>query len=280
MSFNILKARSDRQSGPWDARKQSVAGAVQAFGPDLLGAQEVQSFQADYLRGELRGYGFVSAGRNNGMFAGESVAILFRSERFEKLDEGHFWLSKRPEVPGSRNWGSVVPRMVSWVHLRDGARDRRLFLFNVHFDPLSWRARMRSVWVLRQQIVRLAGRSPVIVTGDFNTQAGSKTHATVLVGMSDGGLELIDAYRSAHPQKERYEGTWHGPSGRRRRRRIDWILHTRHFSTVRCEIDRDRRSGRYPSDHFPVTAVLGWQHGGAASGNPHKGPLDGIADSD
>ncbi len=262
MSFNIMKARSDRRSGPWDARKQSVAGAVQAFGPDLLGAQEVQSFQADYLRGEFREYGFVSAGRNNRRFAGESVAILFRSDRFEKLDEGHFWLSKRPDTPGSRNWGSVLPRMVSWVHLGDLAGDRRLFLFNVHFDPLSWRARMRSVWVLRQQIVRLAGPLPVIVTGDFNTQAGNKTYSTVLRGMDDGGLELIDAYRSVHRQKERYEGTWHGPSGRRARRRIDWILHTRHFTTAHADIDRDRRNGRYPSDHFPITAVLGWRHGG------------------
>ncbi|MGB2824489.1 MAG: endonuclease/exonuclease/phosphatase family protein [Phycisphaerae bacterium] len=258
MSFNIMKARSDRRSGPWDVRKQPVGMAIRAFGPDLLGAQEVQSFQAEYLRGELREYGFVSAGRNSGMFAGESVAILFRSDRFERLDEGHFWLSKRPEVPGSRNWGSVVPRMVSWVQLRDSARKRPLFLFNAHFDPLSWRARMRSVWVLRQQIVRLAGRLPVIVTGDFNTQAGNKTYSTVLGGMNDGGLELIDAYRSAHRQKERYEGTWHGPSGRRARRRIDWVLHTRHFKTIRADIDRDRRNDRFPSDHFPVTAVLGW----------------------
>lgn len=260
MSFNILKALSDRQAGAWNTRKRSVAMAIWAYGPDLLGAQEVRSFQARFLRDQLREYGFVSAGRDEGPFAGESVAIFFRSDRFERLAAGHFWLSKTPDVPGSKNWGAVVPRIVLWVRLGDRrAGGRELLLLNTHFDPLSWRARMRSVWVLRRQIVRLAGSAGTIVTGDFNTQAGRKTYQTVLSGMCDGGLELADAYRSVHPAKARYEGTWHGPTGRRARRRIDWILHTPHFAAAAADIDRNRRNGRFPSDHFPVTATLTWR---------------------
>ena len=222
MSFNIQKERGGSRAGRWAGRKEPVLLAIRAFDPDLLGAQEVQPRQVAHLREELSEYGFASAGRNQRVFAGESTAIFYRTERFERLDAGHFWLSKAPDRPGSRHWHSVVPRVVCWVQLRDRLRrGRRLFLFNAHFCPVSWGARMQSVWLLRQRIVRLAGRLPAVVTGDFNTQAGGKAYTTLRDGMHDGGLELIDAYRAVHPDPEPYEGTWHGPSGRRGRRRID-----------------------------------------------------------
>ncbi|HUS91994.1 MAG TPA: endonuclease/exonuclease/phosphatase family protein [Phycisphaerae bacterium] len=256
MSFNILKEKVSGHAASWQNRKERVVLAIRAFDPDLLGAQEVQYRQAEYLRGELGDYGFVSAGRDQGLFAGECAAVFYRSERFEKLNEGHFWLSREPDRPGSRHWHSVVPRIVTWAHLRDVRGGRRMFLFNTHFCPLSWRARLQSVWVLRRQVHRLAEREPVVVTGDFNTRAGGKAYNALLGGMDDGGLRLLDTYRVAHSQAERYEGTWHGPSGRRARRRIDWILHTPDFTVLDAEIDRERRDGRFPSDHFPVTATL------------------------
>ncbi len=37
---------------------------------------------------------------------------------------------------------------------------------------------------------------------------------------------------------------------------MDWILATSHFQTIRCEIDHTRGPGGYPSDHFPVIAIL------------------------
>jgi endonuclease/exonuclease/phosphatase family metal-dependent hydrolase len=37
---------------------------------------------------------------------------------------------------------------------------------------------------------------------------------------------------------------------------MDWILASSYFQTIDAEIDHTRRSGGYPSDHFPVTATL------------------------
>ena len=259
MSLNVLSARAGPRSVRWKARRQSVAMAIWAFGPDLLAAQEVQSVQSDYLRQELPQYEFVSAGRDAGLFSGESVAIFFRSDRFERLDEGHFWLSKRPDRPGSRNWGSVSPRLVSWVKLRDRRRrgDDRLFLFNTHFDAFSRWARFRSAGTLRERIVQFTEGLPAIVAGDFNAAAGRKLYEAVLGEPGGDGLQLFDAYRAVHPVKQKNEGTWHG-RGIRIPRRIDWVLHTRHFVVVDAYIDRNKRNGRYPSDHFPVTATLRW----------------------
>jgi len=260
MSFNILNAKSWLDMGRWRKRRDAVATCIRAFGPDLLGAQEVLNFQAEYLRRQLSEYQFVGAGRGDGVLAGECVAIFFRSDRFEKLDEGHFWLSRTPDVPGSTDWVSVFPRMASWVKLADRARPQEpLFLFNTHFHPFSPRARRRSARILRERIAGIAGSSPAVVTGDFNANAGRRTHAAVLAGRGAEGLELIDAYRSANPGRAKYEGTFRVPRPKRARRRIDWILHTPHFTTVAAAIDRKKRNGRYPSDHFPVVAALRWQ---------------------
>ena len=40
--------------------------------------------------------------------------------------------------------------------------------------------------------------------------------------------------------------------------RIDFVLHTTHFRATAAAIDRHQRDGRYPSDHYPVNAVLVW----------------------
>jgi len=49
-------------------------------------------------------------------------------------------------------------------------------------------------------------------------------------------------------------GTFNGFEGVRTGPRIDWILHTQDLVPLSCEIIRDSRDGRFPSDHFPVVA--------------------------
>ncbi|MGE0478896.1 MAG: hypothetical protein AB7Q17_00365 [Phycisphaerae bacterium] len=51
-------------------------------------------------------------------------------------------------------------------------------------------------------------------------------------------------------------GTYHGFDGIADTPRIDWILHNRRFVADAADIIRTSASGRYPSDHFPVTATL------------------------
>jgi endonuclease/exonuclease/phosphatase family metal-dependent hydrolase len=258
MSFNILNCRGLHDVQGWERRRSAVAAAIAGFGPDLLGAQEVQPAQAEYLRKKLKGYHILSVGRNDGPFAGERVAIFYRDQRFQKLDEGRFWLSNTPHVPGSRYWDCFMPRTACWLNLRDRVTGLRFFLFNTHFDPLSIRARWRSAEVLRRMITHLAGTAPTIVTGDFNARPGLLTYQSLLWGWNDDGPFLIDAFRQANPDEHKGKGTFRGLRGIRSRRRIDWILHTPHFMAAEATIDRSKRDGSWPSDHFPVAARLWW----------------------
>ena len=258
MSFNVRVRTIIDLGNHWNLRRELLVQTIRDFDPDLLGTQESLAAQSDYLRRQLPGYGFVGAGRDDGRRDGEMCGVFYRTSKFQKLDAGHFWLSEKPHKPGSRSWGSVFPRMVTWVKLRprDGGRD--FYFFNTHLDAFSSRAREQQSRLLRQQIERIAGFAPVVLTGDFNTDEGTGPYR-VLTGTRSGvGAGLVDTLRAADPTPDRDEGTRHGFRGGKGGDRIDWILASRDFQPISGGIDRSRRGGRYPSDHFPVTAVLRW----------------------
>jgi endonuclease/exonuclease/phosphatase family metal-dependent hydrolase len=198
-------------------------------------------------------------GRDDGREAGEMMALYFRKERFEKLDGGHFWLSEMPDEPGSKSWDSSLPRMVTWVKLRDrqDASARSIAYFNTHFDHQGPIARLESARLVRQRIQHSDDNCSIILTGDFNTAVASEPYHA-LFDEADGKMSpIIDSYRARHPKPSANEGTFSAfqvseTSGER----IDWIGASRDFQVLEASIDHTDRDGRTPSDHFPVTAVL------------------------
>ncbi len=268
MSFNLRTATFIDAQNHWNLRKKLVVKSINTFSPDLLGTQECQASQARYLKEQLPGYQFVGVGRNNGKADGEMCGVFFRNDRFIKLDEGHFWLSKTPNKPGSKSWGSAFKRMVTWVRLapRDGSK-RAFYFFNTHMDNSSQMARVQGAWLLRRKIDEIADGRPVIVTGDFNTDSGTTPYQLLVRGPQDWRGYLIDTYRQTNPVPGLNEGTRHKFHGKTTGDRIDWIITTNNFTTVSAEIDRTKYNGQYPSDHFPVTAVLRLQPGSQFAGH-------------
>jgi len=254
MSFNVRLGVADDGDDSWEHRKELLLETVRAFAPDLLGTQETYPFQAEYLLEGLGGYEYVGWPRQPGSQDGEQCGILFRSERFEQRDAGQFWLSETPEQPGSRSWDAAFPRVVTWVRLWDRAQERELVFLNTHFDHLGARARAESARMLREHALGLEPPGAWIATGDFNTPEGSEPWLALV-----GDPAVSDTFRAAHPEPEEGEGTFNGFTGERTGGRIDWILCGPGFETLAAAIDRTQREGRFPSDHFPVTAVLRWR---------------------
>jgi endonuclease/exonuclease/phosphatase family metal-dependent hydrolase len=187
------------------------------------------------------------------------MALYFRRDRFEKLAGGHFWLSETPDVVGSKSWDSSLPRMVTWVKLRDRQRPngKPIAYFNTHFDHLGKTARLESARLVGRQIATLGKDCAVILTGDFNTDEASPPYQALFDAQNGVAATLVDSYRATHPERAAAEGTFSGFQATQiEGARIDWIGVSRDWQVIAADIDRATRDGRTPSDHFPVTAVL------------------------
>lgn len=255
MTFNIRYGTAGDGENHWDKRKEFLAATIHAFNPDLLGTQETLAFQRDYLADKMPGYGVFAAGRDDGKDAGEMAALYWRQSRFEKLDGGHFWLSEAPDKPGSKGWDAALPRIATWVKLRDRTtpRAKPLLFANTHFDHRGQRARTESAKLIRERVAKLGEGCTLIVTGDFNAEEGGEPYKALFAADSP----LVDVFRIAHPTRAADEGTFTGfRATKTSGPRIDWIGSSRDWSVTSAAIDRTAKDGRTPSDHFPVTAVL------------------------
>ncbi|ADW18815.1 Endonuclease/exonuclease/phosphatase [Desulfobulbus propionicus DSM 2032] len=254
MSFNIRYGLADDGDNHWNRRKHFALDRIRAFGPDLLGLQECRDDgQAEFVRACLPEYHFWGVHRQGpGDTALEMAPLLFRRSAFTLLDSGCFWLSESPDDPGSMSWGSNYPRTVSWVRLACRGTGKTLLYANTHFDyePSAIDGDARC---LRQWLDRHCREMPCIVTGDFNADKRSDAYRL----LTDGG-NLLDALRQVAPQGGN-ESTFHAFGRPEEQAAIDWILVSSHFRVTEARIDRSCHGHLFPSDHYPITAVLDWQ---------------------
>lgn len=253
MSFNIRYGTAKDRKNAWRKRKELVAETIQNRKPDLLGLQEAIDFQVEFLAEKLPEYTVYAVPRVPGK-GGETCAIFFRTERFEKSDQGTFWLSKTPDEVGSISWDSSLPRIASWVRLKEKASGQELLYMNTHFDHQGPTAREKSAKLLRAEIGKLAKGAPAVLTGDFNCGEGTEPYQNLTAGPQG----LRDTYRELNekhdlPNEITFTGFGLNPGTAR----IDWVLCTEEWTILEAGIDRHRgKKDRHPSDHEPVYAVL------------------------
>jgi endonuclease/exonuclease/phosphatase family metal-dependent hydrolase len=254
MSFNIRYGTAKDGENEWPARREQLFDLLRERDADLLGLQEALAFQIDEILAALPGYAALGVGRDDAGRDGEFSAILFKKGRFRVADAGTFWFSDTPEVPASKSWGNNITRICTWARFID--RDGRGFYhFNLHLDHQSQPSRERSTVLLRQRIEsRAFAADPVIVTGDFNVGERNPALATLVAGTD--GARFVDTYRVLHPD-ETVVGTFSGfKMGNVNGDKIDYVLAPPDAEVITAEIIRTSRNDRYPSDHFPVTALI------------------------
>jgi endonuclease/exonuclease/phosphatase family metal-dependent hydrolase len=234
--------------------------------PDLIGLQEALSFQVDEILAAVPGYAAVGVGRDDGKAAGEMSAILFRTERFRVAASGTFWFSDTPEVVASKTWGNRITRISTWARLID--RDGTAFtLYNLHLDHESQPSREKSTALLLQRIAaRPFPTEPVIVTGDFNTGESNAALQVLLGPAGPAGARtaasasprpaFVDTFRLLHPDDAEVGSFTSFVFGQTKGDKIDYVLVQPGTTVLSAGIVRTAENGRYPSDHFPVTARI------------------------
>ncbi|MBL9202186.1 MAG: endonuclease/exonuclease/phosphatase family protein [Opitutaceae bacterium] len=256
MSCNVRLSAANDGEDAWPKRREFLLETIARYAPDLIGFQEVLEDQHDAIVERMTGYGFSGVARNDGKRSGEWSNVGFRKDRFELLDSATFWLSEQPEVPGSKSWDAAITRICTWVQLREKTTGREFYFANTHFDHRGVVARVEAARLISARLSQLASGGPMILTGDFNVTEDTPPYATLVRPETPGAIKWIDAFRVVHPTRSPDEASFHGFNGTTKGSRIDFVFHTAHFSPLGAAINRSQKEGRYPSDHYPVTAEL------------------------
>lgn len=269
-TFNIRLDTSADGMNAWPHRRALVCSLLD--GAEIWGLQEALPGQVRAISSAMPGIGMLARSRDPDPDRDEACPIAWRSDLWslDPVEHGTFWLSERPDQPGSRSWDSSLPRICTFARLLPTPTAPRgrvpIYVFNVHLDHRGAEARARSAELVAQRIACRTHADPVILLGDFNDGPESAPLRTLCPGAGractarpgDGCMQdasLRDAWRVANahaPERGTYTGWADATEGPR----IDFILVSPSLSVERSTIDDRRPGGRWPSDHMPVTATL------------------------
>jgi len=248
MSFNIRYGTANDGDNHWLKRREHLFALLREQQADVIGLQEALHGQITEILQAVPGYAYVGVGRSDGRRAGEYAAILYRTARLQARRSDTFWFSDTPAVVKSTSWGNQIERISTWAYFED-REGPAFYVFNVHLDHQSQPSRERSVALLLARIGALDPKAPVVVTGDFNAGENNPAARAMLA-------VFRDSFRIRHPDASE-AGTFHGfKSGQTGGDKIDFVFVEPGIEVLDAAIVRTSRDGRYPSDHFPVTARI------------------------
>lgn len=237
----------------WSKRTEAVRQFFYEEKPDVVGTQELTLQTVMEMEALLPEYGWIGQGRNGGE-KGEYCAVFFRKERFEWVDKGTFWLARDENRKGKRDWMAVLPRICTWVLLKEKNTGELLLVYNTHLDHISPLARRNGLKLIGKHIQRQGGRVPCILTGDFNATPGSGAirvleDLDVQYGLFSGSS--YNLFLNAEGQR-----TYHGFRGKTIGKPFDYIFTSKEIEIMEAQIIQKKYDDRYPSDHFPIVMKI------------------------
>lgn len=277
-SFNVRydnKGDAEKGNG-WQQRYPVITELIRYNDFEIFGAQEVLHNMLEDLLANLPGYAYIGVGRDDGKTQGEYAPIFYKTDRFQLLQSGQFWLSKNTESP-NKGWDAALPRICTWGEFKDKKSKLRFYFFNLHMDHVGVVARSESSKLVLQKIKEMCGNEPVILTGDFNVDQTNDNYKI----LANSGV-FNDSYEVA---EFRYalNGTFNAfDPNLKTNSRIDHVFVSPFFEVKKYGILTDTyrtklndniiRKGdfpkevhlmdyvsRLPSDHFPVKVKLSFK---------------------
>ena len=244
-SYNLRYNTPNDGVNAWPNRKENVKGLIRFHEFDIFGVQEALIGQLKDVA-ELTEYTFYGKGRDDGKEGGEHSAIFYKKDRFKALQSGDFWLSETPDKPGKGWDATCCNRIASWVKFQDLLSKKEFYFFNVHFDHQGVEARRQSGHLMVKKISEIAGKSTVILTGDFNSTPETEQIKTIQGLLNDS--HEVTKQPPYGPQGTFNSFKFDAPMDKR----IDYIFVSKNIDVLKYGVLTDAREQRYPSDHQPV----------------------------
>jgi endonuclease/exonuclease/phosphatase family metal-dependent hydrolase len=178
--------------------------------------------------------------------------IFCRRDQFRRVSAGGHWLSQTPHISGSKSWDSNCIRLCNWLRLVEATSGKEFRVVNTHLDHISQLARVNQARLINEDAAVYDATYPQILTGDMNCNAAN----AAIVSFEDAGWR--DTYAAIHGDANpgnsfhQFLGrAYTGSDGK-----IDWIFTRGQVETKAAAIITDSAHGRYPSDHYFVSADI------------------------
>lgn len=261
----------------WTVRKPYVFDMIRRHKMDVCGIEEITKNQSPDFMSELTEYEYVGYGRDNGKensagASGEQTGLIYKKDRYIKLDQGRFFLSETPyKVSKVKN--SDFNRLVAWVKLKDRTSGKEFFFFATHFNhnytPAKVQVRTEQADVAIKVVPEIAGDLPYFFVGDFNCEITEPAYEKVsnrwtdsFIAMGDaavGAYECNESQLSKYPTQCGWDGnTYTGlySSSDNSPKRIDLVLFEDAEILSYFADDDNMGLATYPSDHLPVITEM------------------------
>jgi len=251
MDYNIRFDNPNDGTNVWTNRKDKIISMIRLYTPTIICLQEPLINQIDDLTTAFPNFMYYGVGRDDGQKGGELNPILYDKRRFTLVLCGTLWLSETPDVVGSKSWFASLPRIMSWVRLKDLSSNKDFFVFNTHFDHVSQSARDRSADLIMKKIPEIAGDLPVVLTGDLNDRPFTYPYNTIVNSLNPFYLDDAKTVTKSphHGPTYTFVGfDFIGISGRV----IDYVFVNSRIEVLQHAVLSDNWDGIYPSDHLPV----------------------------
>lgn len=253
-TINIRVPSSKDKENNWDNRKELMATYFQQKKLDIICMQEVSMRQLKYLSKVLVEYGHV--GEEALPVKGEEyVPIFYKRNKYVCIGNGTFWLSETPYNPGSKGWDAKHVRRLSWVKLKDKKSGITFIVANTHLDHVGKIARLNGMKLIKKKLKRLASENPVILCGDMNCRAISRTYYAAL----NDEFTMYNSYQIAKVRNG-VTYTYHAYGNKLpvdSRNMIDFIFVTSQIAIDSVDIPKEEHiKGVYISDHCPVMTEI------------------------
>ena len=190
ISFNTASPWGSEEKGT--GSKTRIEKFIRYMGeesPDLLGTQELNYFWAEEIQKALPEYSFygIIRGGDDSKWTSEMNGVFFKKERFEKLFQKTFWLSKTPEISsrfvetdenGNEQRANCY-RICSYVILKEESGALLAFL-NTHLDHICERAMLWGAELILEEINEIketfGNDINIVLSGDFNQKEDSAVY--------------------------------------------------------------------------------------------------------
>ena len=278
MSYNVFWNINNTETGIAN-RTAKVAGVISNAKADILMLQEVSSGvngwanllknYAPQMGYSYYGYthkadlDFNAAAQSQTGNEGELTPILWKTEKYDLVDSGHFWASSTPDVPGSESWTAYgkYPRCINWVVLKDKQTKEQILVVSYHAIPdkedvpvTNEEGRNKTAELIVEKVSEISEKYDnlaIVMGGDWNMQRSHTAYATI------SGNGYVDA------QKQAADTTTQGSYNAWNREPSkfgfgDYLFMNSDVTATKYEVvnDYDLDAAKYLSDHSPIVAEI------------------------